>query len=173
MKNARAALILFMAVTFMVSCSQEITDFNNALDADREAREKMRTATAKLEEYKSWGDEPEYAAEREAALTTATNAFNIAVEKWAQAKKLYEELMDLPGVNPDYLNNYANMLYYQYRMGFDNIDLKAGERALERAIEIDDRVIYKRNLHLLQVVDEDGKVAETRDKNARLLNLIQ
>lgn len=173
MKISRLILIAASGLV-LFSCTSEVADFNNALDADRDAREKMRTAIAKLEEYEDIeeGDSEELKALREADLNEASNAYEVAIDSWKNAKALYEKLMDLPGVNPDYLNNYANMLYYQYRMGFE-IDLKPAEKAMERAIELEDRVLYRRNLELLRKVDGDTGLAEIRDENARLLNHIR
>jgi tetratricopeptide (TPR) repeat protein len=174
------ALVICLAV--LASCGQETADFNTALDADRDAREKMRAAIAGLQEYSGLLESDATEEERSAALESARNAYQSALDSWKSAASMYAHLKDLPNAHPDYLNNFGNMLYYQYRQGIP-VDLAPAEEALNKAIEIDDRKIYQDNLAKilavqgkgdnLELSERDAELEEIRLRNAELLSLLK
>lgn len=163
---------LALGITLIVAgCG---SNFNEALDADREAREKMNSALSLMAEVEVLVEEgTEQALEiAESKKSGALDAYKIAVENWDKVDEIYrQKIADDPG-NSDLLNNLANSLYFRNKSGFD-FDMEEAKSLLNRAIEIQDRPIYQRNLELIISLSEDEETIEMVNTNRRLLDAIQ
>lgn len=169
-----ALSVLAVALLLASGCSQDIGTYNAALDADRNAREKMTAALnlmAEADALAELTDEEAIAtaaAKREGALA----AYEEAVTFWIDAKRLYETLVQEEPDNGDYNNNLGNMIYFKIMSGLEG-DYEGARQYLQAAIAISDRPIYQRNLELLEELRAGDEANEQMRENRRLVAQIK
>lgn len=173
-QKSTALSVLIITIVLASGCTQDIGTYNAALDADRNAREKITAALHLISEADALSEstEAEAAATAELKRTDAVNAYNEAVAFWAEAKSLYEKLIQEEPGNGDYNNNLGNMIYFKIMSGLEG-DYDGARRYLEAAIDIKDRPIYRRNLELLQSLREGDEANELMRENRRLVAQIK
>ena len=171
MKQKTIALsVLAAIIVFTSACSQDIGTYNAALDADRNAREKMTAALSLMAEADALAQDSEI--DVVAKHTAAVDAFKLANASWVDADRLYKQLIQAEPQNGDYNNNLGNMIYFRIMSGLEGNPGEA-RQYLEAAIAISDRPTYKRNLELLEALDTEGEANEQMLDNRRLVGLIK
>ena len=163
-------LIIFLCLLamFMVSCGQEVSTYNKALDSDRGGREKMLTALSQMHEANMFAEEAKEGFENLVAEKQAASKadFEEALKSWDDAKTTYLELIQEFPDNPEYLNNLGNMIYYKVYSGLEG-DLKEAKSYLEKAVSKTDKPRYNRNLELIEELESNEEtkalVAEHRE----------
>lgn len=166
----RILAISAAAGLLLTACSKEIDDYQQALDKDREAREKMSSALTLMEEAAGIEEKSELSdAEKETVRNKrdeAVNAYQIALESWAQAEELYNNLIVEHPDDPVYLNNLANLRYNKYEKGLGTDEgLKKAKKMLEEALAAHDRPMFRTNLDCINAATEDEAVRERIEKN--------
>lgn len=176
--TSTAAVLLLVSLG---SCAPGKKGYEDALDTDRQAREKMTTAlglmrdvSTILEQAGSDLTESENGAV-ESKRAEAIDAFVVALESWEEAVEIYEQLIaDYPD-EPVYLNNLANLIYNKAHSGLE-ADLARARDLLEKAIGMTEREIFKRNLALIGELEDNTEtqtfVAENREIVAELKQLV-
>jgi tetratricopeptide (TPR) repeat protein len=168
-----AALVLLLT-----ACSAEINVYQQALDKDREAREKMSSAITLMEEAAGIEEKGDLSdAEKEAVQAKreeAVNAFKVAVDSWAKAEELYKRLIEEHPDDPIYLNNLANLLYNKYEKGLGtDEELKKARSMLEEALEAHDRPMFRTNLDYVKAATDDEATVERIKENRGIVKKIQ
>jgi tetratricopeptide (TPR) repeat protein len=168
-----AALVLLLP-----ACSAEINNYQQALDKDREAREKIISALTLMEEAAGIEEKGELSdAEKETVRSKrdeAVNAYNIAVDSWREAEELYKNLIDEYPDDPVYLNNLANLFYNRYEKGLgSDEELKRAGIMLEEALAAHDRPMFRTNLDYIKAATEDEAARERIERNRGIVKNIQ
>ena len=174
MKQLTKLFVFFVLVLMLSGCGEETGIFNNALDADRVAREKMKSALNLMAESLALeeADDETVRSQAEGKKTSAVEAFNMALEGWETAEATYTELMQTNPDNLDYVNNLANMLYYKAYCGLDS-DLDRAKAMLKSILEKSHRPIFERNLQLINDLKNDSETVEMLEENHKLVELLK
>jgi hypothetical protein len=158
----------------MTSCSPGKKAYEDALDADREAREKMTAAQGLMRDVATIqaqaGDELTEAEKQtiETKRAEALDAFKVAQESWADAIATYEQLIADHPEEPVYLNNLANLIYNKSFNGLE-ADLTRARSLLDKALGMADREIFKRNLELIDELGSNVDTMKTVEDNRAIV----
>lgn len=172
----RIAIVVTVALLLLPlgACSPGKKGYADALDADREAREKMINAQGLMRDVAAIreiaGDEPTKGetAAIESKRSEAVDAFGVALEGWDEAVEIYEQLIaDYPD-EPVYLNNLANLIYNKAHNGFE-ADLDRARELLGKALQMADREIFRRNLELIDELGTDVDTMKLVEENREIV----
>jgi hypothetical protein len=170
--------MILVATTFMLagmtSCSPGKKVYEDALDADRQAREKMTAAQGLMRDVATIqgqaGDELTEAEKQtiESKRAEAIDAFKVAQESWANAIAIYEQLIADHPEEPVFLNNLANLIYNKSLNGLE-ADLTRARALLDKALGMAEREIFKRNLELIGELESNTDTLKTVEDNRAIV----
>ena len=180
MKIMAIAVTVALLLLPLCACSPGKKGYEDALDADREAREKMISAEGLMRDVASIqeiaGNEPTEGELQaiESKRNEAIDAFAVALESWEDAVEIYEQLITENPDEPVYLNNLANLIYNRAYHGLQ-ADLARARELLDKALQMADREIFRRNHELIEEMannaDTMALVKENREIVAELRRL--
>jgi hypothetical protein len=167
-------VIALLAALLLAGCAGDTGTYNNALDADREAREKLNSAMAAMKESEALVESTDENSEALAAqkASDAADALAMALASWENADTFYQTLMKTSPHKADFFNNYGNMLTFRLEKGLD-VDIETARAAIAQAIEMNNRLIYQRNLKALEALETDADKMAEMAENRRLIAAIQ
>jgi Tfp pilus assembly protein PilF len=173
----RLLCILAVLALTTAGCSGDFWKYNDALDGDRNAWEKMTLALNLMAEAESVLQDEENEnryADAEQKYTDALAAYLSALESWAVADSSYEEIIRIRPNKSDYYNNWGNSIYRRALCGLE-VDLDRARELIDKAIELEDRPIFRRNHELIDELSSNeataAQVAENRRHSAALEEL--
>lgn len=168
----RLLMIALAAITLALTagCADEMS-YENALDRDREAREKVDTALTLMEEAAAIEEKEGELSESELAAIEskreeALNAYQFALESWEKAEAIYDHLIESYPDDPVYLNNLANLLYNKVEKGVGTEEeLDRAKELMEKALEAHEREMFRTNYDLIVSIREDEETKGRVEKN--------
>jgi hypothetical protein len=166
-----AAILL---LTGLAACAPGEKAYENALDADRQAREKMITAQGLMRDVATIQQQAgaELTESERTAIESkraeAVEAFKVAQESWVNAIAIYEQLIADYPEEPVYLNNLANLIYNKAHNGLE-ADLTKARELLNKALGMAERETFKRNLELIGELESNEDMRKTVEENRALV----
>ena len=172
----RAAILIpaALALLLLAGCSAEKATYNDALDADREAREKMISALGLMNDATLIAEQGGDAiSERdqeviESKRSEAVDAYQTALDSWEEAERIYLELIEEQPEEAVLVNNLGNMIYNKIHLGLEG-DIDRAEALLREAIAMVDRDIFQRNLELIEALRSDPETVELLEENRAIV----
>jgi len=171
MRKAVLAAAAALALTTLAACNAEPNNYQDAVDSDRTAREKMTAAINQMRDVHAFLKEnaQRYADLVRAKQSEALDAYKIAVDSWIKAEKAYRSLLkDYPD-DPKVVNNLANLLYNKVYFGLE-ADLEEAEALQERAVRMRNTKVFERNLELISELKESVETIRLVEENRKVVN---
>ena len=172
----RAAVLIpaALALLLLAGCGTEKATYNDALDADRGAREKMISALGQMRDAALIAEQGgDVISERdreviESKKAEAVDAYKTALEDWEKAEGIYLELITEQPEEAVFVNNLGNMIYNKIYCGLEG-DLSRAEGLLRTALDMVDREIFRRNLELIEALKSDVETIKLLEENRAIV----